>query len=113
MDKKNSQRILPKQCSFSSQPLENPANKEHLWSTLEAMNAKETLMFASDYPHWDQDEISALRLPKEWHENIFGLNALNTYERLSHLRPTKSSNGATTRWKRALNGKKTCALHRQ
>ena len=50
---------------FSSQPLENPANKEHLWSTLEAMNAKETLMFASDYPHWDQDEISALRLPKE------------------------------------------------
>ncbi|WOV91132.1 MAG: amidohydrolase family protein [Candidatus Zeuxoniibacter abyssi] len=80
---------------FSSQPLENPANKEHLWSTLEAMNAKETLMFASDYPHWDQDEISALRLPKEWHENIFGLNALNTYERLSHLRPTKSSNGAT------------------
>ena len=72
---------------FTTQPLEQPSKIEHLWAVLEAMQAKDTLMFASDYPHWDQDEISAIRLPEGWTPNVFGLNALKVYKRLSHLIP--------------------------
>lgn len=74
---------------LSTQPLENPPNVEHLWSTLEAMDGKNTLLFASDYPHWDYDEPGALHIPPEWRQNIFWENALKTYTRLdpnpSHL----------------------------
>lgn len=68
---------------FTTQPLETPAQREHLWATLEAMWGDETLMFASDFPHWDQDEISAIRLPDGWREAVFGGNALKMYERIS------------------------------
>ena len=81
---------------FTSQPLEQAPNHEHLWAVLEAMQAKDTLMFASDYPHWDQDEISALKLPEEWKPNIFGLNALKVYKRLSHLLPKAEAAAAAT-----------------
>lgn len=67
---------------MTSQPLEAPADKKSLWAVLESMNAKETLMFASDYPHWDQDEVAALNLPDDWRENVFGNNALNVYRRI-------------------------------
>ncbi len=71
----------------STQPLEQPADIKHLWAVLEAMHGRETLMFAADYPHWDQDDVSAINLPAEWRADVFGLNALRTYSRLSHLLP--------------------------
>ncbi len=67
---------------FTTQPLEQPANNQHLWSTLEAMDGKNTLMFASDYPHWDYDSVDSLHIPPEWRENILGGNALKVYKRL-------------------------------
>ena len=72
---------------FTTQPLEQPANLEHLWAMLEAMHGRETLMFAADYPHWDQDDVSAIKLPPDegWREDVFGLTAIKTYGRLSHL----------------------------
>ncbi len=65
-----------------SQPLEQPDNKKHLWAMLEAMYAEETLMFASDFPHWDFDDISKINLPPNIRDNVHGLNALKTYTRL-------------------------------
>lgn len=70
---------------FTTQPLDQPEKVEHLWAVLEAMDGKNTLMFASDYPHWDQDDPTHLRLPDDWRENVFGLNALKTYGRLASL----------------------------
>lgn len=67
---------------FTTQPLERPENLQHLWSTLEAMDGKNTLMFASDYPHWDYDDVRSLHIPPEWRENIMGLNALSVYPRI-------------------------------
>lgn len=81
--KKSPTEYFRQHVRFTTQPLEQPANKAHLWSTLEAMHGDETLMFASDYPHWDQDVPSQINLPKEWRENVFGKNALNVYKRLS------------------------------
>ncbi len=67
---------------MSTQPLEQPANIQHLWATLEAMDGENTLMFASDYPHWDYDDVNKLHVPPAWREKIFGLNALDVYTRL-------------------------------
>jgi predicted TIM-barrel fold metal-dependent hydrolase len=66
----------------ASQPLEQPPNQAHLHAVLEAIDAKHTLLFASDYPHWDFDEPGHLAIPPEWHERVFDLNAREFYKRL-------------------------------
>ena len=80
---------------FTTQPFDEPKKTEHLWSLLEEMDGMETLMFASDYPHWDQDDPSNIRLPDDWRRCVFGINALNTYSRLSHLLPAAEKAGAS------------------
>ena len=73
---------------FSTQPLEMPATKiEHLWAALEAMDGRNTLMFASDYPHWDYDNLDGLHIPPDWREDILGGNALKVYPRIRALQP--------------------------
>ena len=68
---------------FTTQPLEQPANKEYLWSLLEAIDGKHTLLFASDYPHWDFDDPYQVAIPKDWRENVFDLNIRQVYSRLA------------------------------
>ena len=48
---------------FTSQPIEEPEHPRHLEAILEIMHAERTLMFSSDYPHWDNDS-PAHGLPK-------------------------------------------------
>ncbi len=73
---------------FTTQPLEQPARIEQLWSCLEAMDGRRTLMFSSDYPHWDQDQIPSVRLPDGWDDDVFCNNALATYAKLRpHVSP--------------------------
>jgi len=67
---------------MSTQPLEQPANIQHLWATLEAMDGENTLLFASDYPHWDYDDVTKLHIPPGWREKVLGLNALDVYTRI-------------------------------
>jgi predicted TIM-barrel fold metal-dependent hydrolase len=38
--------------NFSSQPIAIPDNPAHFEATLEMMHAEETLMFATDFPHY-------------------------------------------------------------
>ena len=40
---------------LTSQPVEEPPKREYFDLLLEQLNAKEKLMFATDYPHWDFD----------------------------------------------------------
>jgi predicted TIM-barrel fold metal-dependent hydrolase len=39
------------------------------------------LLYASDYPHWDADDIDyvAARLHKRWHRKVFYDNAVSFY----------------------------------
>jgi len=67
---------------FTTQPLEQPAERDHLLAMLEAMDGKNTLMFASDYPHWDFDDPFEVAIPKAWHENVFDLNIRQVYKKL-------------------------------
>jgi uncharacterized protein len=78
-----SEHILD-QCSFSTQPIEEAENDEHLLQMLDMIDAERTVIFASDYPHWDFDNpLAALNfIPadrKELKRRIFVDNALALY----------------------------------
>lgn len=79
---------------LTTQPLEQPANRDQLWSALEAMDGKHTLMYASDYPHWDFDDPNEVNIPPEWRENIFDLNARKVYKRLPQLSAASKEHAA-------------------
>jgi len=65
---------------FGSQPLEVP-KLEHLHQTLEMMSAERTMIFATDYPHWDFDDPAYVlqRLPKDMRQAIATDNARELY----------------------------------
>ncbi len=42
-------------CRFTTQPIETTERPEQMRTIFEWMQAERTLMFASDYPHWDFD----------------------------------------------------------
>ncbi|MGW7488598.1 amidohydrolase family protein [Streptomyces sp. NPDC054786] len=46
---------IREQVKFTTQPMENPDNPQHLLDMFEMVGTDEFLMFSSDYPHWDSD----------------------------------------------------------
>jgi predicted TIM-barrel fold metal-dependent hydrolase len=50
-----------------------------MWPALADIGAQDMLMFASDYPHWDFDDPTFLRLPKDWREPVMDTNARELY----------------------------------
>lgn len=58
---------------FTTQPVDEPDDISQLWRLLEMMDAGRTLMFSSDYPHWDTDAPKVTltaRLPQHLRERI-------------------------------------------
>jgi predicted TIM-barrel fold metal-dependent hydrolase len=71
-------------CYFSTQPIEEADDDEHLLRMLDMLRAERTVIFASDYPHWDFDNpLAALNfIPRDRGElkrRIFVDNALAMY----------------------------------
>jgi predicted TIM-barrel fold metal-dependent hydrolase len=66
---------------LTTQPIEEPPTDEQFLNLLEAMEAKQTLLFSSDYPHWDFDNpVEAFRaVPEELKRRIFYENAAELY----------------------------------
>lgn len=66
---------------FTTQPIEEPPDSRHLPALLEMISAEKTVMFSSDFPHWDNDSpMHALpRLPEALAERIYHKNAEETY----------------------------------
>jgi predicted TIM-barrel fold metal-dependent hydrolase len=70
---------------FTTQPMPEPRRRRHLHALLEIARAERTLMFSSDYPHWDFDDPRHVltTLPAEMLERVKAKNAIETYgERL-------------------------------
>jgi predicted TIM-barrel fold metal-dependent hydrolase len=62
---------------FATQPLESPDDPEQLMRAIEFLRPAETLMYASDFPHWDFDEPEQTlrQLPAEWRDGVRWRNA--------------------------------------
>jgi uncharacterized protein len=70
---------------FTTQPLPEPKRRHHLHVLCEIAQAERTLMFSSDYPHWDFDDPrhALTTLPAEIRQRVSVDNAVETYgERL-------------------------------
>jgi predicted TIM-barrel fold metal-dependent hydrolase len=57
---------------FATQPLESPDDPDQLVRAIEFLRPAETLMYASDFPHWDFDEPEQTlrQLPAEWRDAV-------------------------------------------
>lgn len=66
---------------FTTQPIEEPPKLQQLLRVLEWMDAEHTLMFATDYPHWDFDDpMQVLKLlPERMRTRILAENAIELY----------------------------------
>jgi hypothetical protein len=66
---------------FGSQPINEPETEQDHETFLRWLHADETVVFASDYPHWDWDEPSATftRLDERLRRRIFYETAVETY----------------------------------
>jgi len=89
-------KMLPseymKQMYYSTQPLEIPSDSEYLEATFKFIDAENTLMYASDYPHWDMDLPSVIWdlpfLDEKAKRKILGENARDAFNLdVSHRYP--------------------------
>jgi predicted TIM-barrel fold metal-dependent hydrolase len=53
--KKRPSEYILERCRFTTQPMVEPDNPKHLDYLFEMIEAHRTLMFSTDYPHWDFD----------------------------------------------------------
>ncbi len=67
---------------LTTQPIEEPANPEHLLQIFEMVDAGRTVMYSSDYPHWDFDDpFWAFRfVPDDLKRRIFAETARELYK---------------------------------
>jgi predicted TIM-barrel fold metal-dependent hydrolase len=66
---------------FTTQPLPEPKRRNHLHVLCEIAQAERTLMFSSDYPHWDFDDPrhTLTALPVGIRRRVKSANAEETY----------------------------------
>lgn len=66
----------------TTQPMELTDRREHLVDYLSMVDGiDEILCFASDYPHWDADEMGFIksRIPREWRDKVLCDNACELF----------------------------------
>ena len=76
---------IMRNCYFSTQPIEEPDNHRHLLELMAMLQAEKTVVFASDYPHWDFDNPTQAFsfFPADLKRRIFVDNVVDLYgERL-------------------------------
>lgn len=88
---------------FGTQPIEAPRNPKYLESVFEMANGYEHFLFASDYPHFDYDDPTAiLKLPfldQDQKANVLARNAQRVFDfRKGGVQPweTTSQDASTT-----------------
>ena len=66
---------------FGTQPIEEPARPKDLVELIQMIDAEHMLLFCSDYPHWDGDELDRafLHFPKELRHKVFYENPLASF----------------------------------
>ena len=69
------------QIRLTTQPVEEPEHPDHLGQIFAMMSAERTVMFSSDYPHWDNDNPDLLfrRLDRSVRARILAGTAAELY----------------------------------
>lgn len=70
--------IVRNHCRFTTQPIDEPPDLEYLWHIMSWMGAEDTLLFSSDYPHYDTDNpqmIMSKFVPKGIRTQVAHANA--------------------------------------
>ncbi|MEX2194336.1 MAG: amidohydrolase family protein [Thermoleophilaceae bacterium] len=74
--------LVRQRVRFTTQPVDEP-DKQHRYiaQIAEMMMAKDVLMFSSDYPHWDSEDVTRVVrvMPEELHDRVFFETAAETY----------------------------------
>jgi predicted TIM-barrel fold metal-dependent hydrolase len=76
---------INKHCRFTTQPFVEPTKPKYTAQILEMFNADRTLMFATDYPHWNSEEPWAVEtlIPESYRQRVLSENAIEVFgERL-------------------------------
>jgi predicted TIM-barrel fold metal-dependent hydrolase len=62
---------------LTTQPIEEPANADHLRQVLAMFDAHRMLMFSTDFPHWDGDtpDFAARAIPPAMRDRVMSENA--------------------------------------
>jgi predicted TIM-barrel fold metal-dependent hydrolase len=65
----------------TTQPLEISPDPEQMVKLLDYFGAEDILLFATDYPHWDSDDLDfiATKFPKAWLPKVFYGNAAKLF----------------------------------
>lgn len=71
----------------NTQPIDEPENERDLEQIIEWMQGEQTLLFGSDFPHFDFDDPrqTLTRLPDRLRRRVFGESALETFHKLQPL----------------------------
>ncbi|WP_405083555.1 amidohydrolase family protein [Paenibacillus psychroresistens] len=67
---------------FTTQPIEEPGNKQYLEQIIEMSGMEDNIMYSSDYPHWDFDnpKVVMASFSKRIRSKIMAENAMNLYK---------------------------------
>jgi predicted TIM-barrel fold metal-dependent hydrolase len=78
---RNPSGIVLDHIRFTSQPIEEPEKPEYLGMILDMIHADRTLLFSTDYPHWDNDfpNQTLNRISPEMRRRIFFQNAADLF----------------------------------
>ena len=79
--KRSPKEYMREQVLFSSQPMEEPSKLMDIRHILRWMDASRTLMFATDYPHWDFDDPHWVvrLLPEDMKSCVLADTAIDLY----------------------------------
>jgi predicted TIM-barrel fold metal-dependent hydrolase len=66
---------------LTTQPLDRSPEPEQLIEILAMFGGEDVLLFSTDYPHWDADEVDYItsRLPESWLPKVFRENAIEFF----------------------------------
>jgi predicted TIM-barrel fold metal-dependent hydrolase len=68
-------------CRFTTQPFVEPNKHKYIAQIFDMFNAERTLMFSTDYPHWDSEEPFRVEnlIPEEIRQRVLADNALEVF----------------------------------
>lgn len=79
--KKLPSEYIKEHIRLTTQPIEEPEDREQLTQIFKMINAEKTLMYSSDYPHWDYDPPKKMLppMPREMKQRIMSGTAMELY----------------------------------